>query len=89
MPEILDVCRDALRRSSKALDETELLPLIEAAKIDIEASGVRYADEDDPLLQAAIRLYVLAMVERDDRLMAFYESTKNGMAMNSRYAGGE
>lgn len=89
MPELLDVCRDALRRSSRALDETELKPLIGAAKIDIEAAGVRFADDEDPLLQAAVRLYVLAVVERDDRLMAFYESTKNGMATNSRYVGGE
>lgn len=89
MPELLNVCRDALRRSSTALDETELIPLIEAAKLDIDAAGVRYVDDHDPLLQAAVRLFVLAMVERDDRLMAFYEQTKNGMAMNSRYAGGE
>lgn len=88
MPDLLTICRDALRRKSTALDESELIPLIEAAKIDLHAAGVSYIEDSDPMVQAVIRLYVLATVERDDKLMAFYTSTKNGMALNRYYNGG-
>ena len=88
MAELIDICRDALRRKSTALDVTELIPLIEAAKIDLYAAGVASIEDSDPMVQAVIRLYVLATVERDDRLMAFYIRTKNGMALNRYYNGG-
>lgn len=88
MAELIDVCRDALRRKSTALDETEIIPLIEAAKIDLYAAGVASIEDNDPMVQAVIRLYVLATVERDNNLMAFYIRTKNGMALNRYYNGG-
>ncbi|MEG1564236.1 MAG: hypothetical protein RR365_11005 [Bacteroides sp.] len=87
MAAILQVVRDALRRTSTALDDTELTPLIEAAKIDLSGAGVRIINESDPLIQAAIRLFVLYMVEKDDKQRSFYEQLKNGMAMDSRYGG--
>ena len=88
MADLLAVCRDALRRKNKALDETEIIPLIEASKIDLRAAGVSYVENEVPMVQAVIRLYVLAIVERDDKLMMFYERTKNGMALNRNYNGG-
>lgn len=88
MPDLLTICRDALRRKSRALDDTELVPLIEASKIDLRAAGLEYVEDDDPMVQAVVRLYVLAIVERDDKLMTFYERTKNGMALNRNYNGG-
>ena len=83
---ILDICRTALRRKSTALDDTELIPLIAAAKSDLAAAGVGIVDDTDPLTQAAIRLYVLWMVGGGDKERQFYEAVKAGMAINSDYA---
>ena len=82
---ILEIVRAALRRSSTSLDATELTPLIEAAKSDLSAAGVGTVDDTDPLTQAAIRLFVLYQIERDEKQKAFYEQIKNGMAINSDY----
>jgi len=80
------VVRDALRRTSKKLDDTELTPLIAAAKTDLSAAGVGVIDDTDPLTQAAIRLFVLWMIEKDEKQRQFYEVLKNGMAINSDYS---
>lgn len=81
----MSVVRDALRRTSTKLDETELTPLIAAAKSDLSAAGVGTVDDTDPLTQAAIRLFVLWMIEKDEKQGAFYQTLKNGMALNSDY----
>ena len=88
MAGMLEICRDALRRSTHALDETELRPLIEAAKLELSAAGAVTVDDTDPLVQAAIRLYVLGTVERDEKLLNHWEQTKRGIALNGRYRGG-
>lgn len=85
MAAILDVVRTALRRTSTALDEAELTPLIDAAKKDLAGAGVSTVSDEDPLTQAAIRLFVLYMVERDERQREFYEAVKACMALNSDY----
>lgn len=82
----MSVVRDALRRTSKKLDDTELTPLIAAAKTDLSAAGVGVIDDTDPLTQAAIRLFVLWMIEKDEKQRQFYEVLKNGMAINSDYS---
>ena len=84
-PSILEIVRAALRRTSTSLDATELTPLIAAAKSDLSAAGVGTVDDTDPLTQAAIRLFVLYQIERDEKQKAFYEQIKNGMAINSDY----
>ena len=89
MADILDVVRTALRRKTTALDDTELLPMIEAAKIDLSRAGVSIVSDLDPLTQMAIRLYCQWMVERDPTTKAFYDDLKNGMAMDSRYGSGD
>ena len=89
MAEILDVVRTALRRKTKALDDAELLPMIEAAKIDLNRAGVAVVSDDDPLVQMAIRLYCQWMVERDATTKVFYDDLKNGLALDSRYGGGD
>ena len=86
MAAILDVVRTALRRTSTTLDDNELTPLIKAAKIDLSAAGVGIVDDTDPLTQAAIRLFVLYQIEKDDKQKASYEQLKDGMALNSDYA---
>lgn len=85
MAEILDVVRTALRRKTRALDEDELRPMIEAAKIDLQRAGVSIVSDTDPLTQMAIRLYCQWMVERDPVIKSFYDDLKNGMALDGRY----
>lgn len=85
MADILDVVRTALRRKTKALDDDELRPMIEAAKIDLSRAGVSIVSDRDPLTQMAIRLYCQWMVERDPVTKGFYDDLKNGMALDSRY----
>lgn len=85
MADILDVVRTALRRKTKALDDDELRPMIEAAKIDLSSAGVSIVSDRDPLTQMAIRLYCQWMVERDPVTKGFYDDLKNGMAMDGRY----
>ena len=45
MATMLDVVRTALRRTSKALDDAELKPLIEAAKLDLNL-GSKYKNSE-------------------------------------------
>lgn len=47
MADVLDVVRTALRRKTKALDDTELIPMIEAAKIDLSRAGVSIVSDQE------------------------------------------
>lgn len=85
MATVLEVVRTSLRRTSTSLDNAELLPLIEACKLDLKASGVSVVDDTDPLIQAAIRLFCKYQIENDEREFRFYETIKNGLAINSDY----
>lgn len=85
MADILTVVRTALRRTSTALDTTELEPLIEAAKLDLAGAGVDIIDDTDPLIQAAVRLFCLYQIEKDDTEKAFYDNLKQMIATNSEY----
>lgn len=88
MAQLLDVVRTGLRRATTKLDETELIPMIGAAKLDLAAAGVSALSDDDPLTQMAIRLYCQWMIERDERTHGFYEAIKAGMSLDARYHGG-
>lgn len=87
MPDILSIVRTGLRRKTTALDENELIPMIEAAKIDLSQAGVSIVSDQDPLTQMAIKLYCKWMVEGDEKVKSFYDGLKNGMAMDGRYRG--
>ena len=85
MANILTVVRTALRRTSTALDETELEPLIEAAKLDLAGAGVDIIDDSDPLIQAAVKLFCLYQIEKDETEKTFYDELKRMIATNSEY----
>ncbi len=87
MTTLLEIVRTALRRKTTALDETELIPMIQAAKQDLAQAGVGVVVEHDPLTRQAIRLYCLAKIEHDPSIQADYDATKNAMALDSRYRG--
>ena len=85
MANILTVVRTALRRTSTALDDTELMPLIEAAKLDIKNAGADFVDDNDPLIQAAIKLFVQYQIENDQKRYDFYTNLKQMISTYSEY----
>ena len=85
MANILTVVRTALRRTSRALDDTELMPLIEAAKLDIKNAGADFVDDNDPLIQAAIKLFVQYQIENDQKRYDFYTNLKQMISTSSEY----
>lgn len=85
MAGILTVVRTALRRTSTALDDTELTPLIEAAKLDIKNAGADFVDDNDPLIQAAIKLFVQYQIENDQKRYDFYTNLKQMISTSSEY----
>lgn len=85
MADILTVVRTALRRTSTALDDTELTPLIEAAKLDIMNAGADFVDDSDPLIQAAIKLFVQYQIENDQKRYDFYTNLKQMISTSSEY----
>ena len=48
MATVLEQVHAALRLKSRALDDAEITPLIEACKADLRMHGVRRVDETDP-----------------------------------------
>ena len=82
---LLNIVRTSLRRKSTDLDQLELVPLIEAAKADLSAAGVDRINDYDPMVQAAVMLYVRWVIERDTQMRSVYERVKNGMALNCKY----
>lgn len=89
MPQLLDFVRTRLRRSTKKLDEAELVPLIEAAKLSLHQAGVVVISETDTLTMTAIALYCQWIIERDEVIYGFYKDVRDGMALDARYNGGE
>ena len=89
MAAMLDFVRTRIRRSSTKLDELELLPLIEAAKTNLASAGVVVISDTDPLTQTAVALFCQWIIERDELIHGFYESIRDGMALDSRYNGGD
>jgi hypothetical protein len=78
----------ALRRSHDKLDE-DLQADIDACKADLEACGVIYADETNPLVYNAIKLWCKSL-DTDDpgkgtEYMARYEKLKASLMMASGY----
>ena len=53
---ILEKVKLALRIRSNAYD-IDIYDLIESAKLDLSISGVKKIDEEDPLIQQAIKTY--------------------------------
>lgn len=89
MADILDIVRDGLRRKTKALDNTELIPMIAAAKTDLASAGIKEVFDNDPLTQIAIKLFCQYLIEKDPTIKDFYDGVKNGMALDSMYTGGD
>lgn len=88
---LLEEIKTALRIKAAVFDEGELLPLIEACKIDLGLSGVKQITEDDALVRQAVKLYVKAnfgFSEDSEKFARAYEALKNSMALSGDYGGG-
>ena len=73
MADMLDFVRVRIRRSSTTLDELELVPLIAAAKTNLEQAGVVVISDTDPLTQAAVALFCQNKLTVSGRIVTIKE----------------
>lgn len=73
----LDKVKLRLRISHSKLD-SDITSMIDAAKLEMERAGLVVVDEDDPLIQEAIKAYCLYNFTGD-------EKTKNGYFKSWEY----
>lgn len=88
---LLDELKTILRVRSAAFDEDEILPLVEACKVDMYISGVNAIDEADALTKQAIKLYVKAnfgYAEDTEKYRRAYKALRDSMALSAKYGGG-
>lgn len=85
---MLDDVKLALRISNQAYD-VEIADLIDAAKLDLQISGVNKIDETDPLIKRAIIVYVKAHFGYDnpdaERLQQSYVLLKQHLSIAGDY----
>ncbi|RSL32664.1 DNA-packaging protein [Salibacterium salarium] len=87
---MLESVKKALRISNNVFDD-EVQGLIDAAKMDLEQSGVdpEVINEDDPLIKRAVTVYCKAEFGYDNpdagRFRDSYESLKNHLSLAGDY----
>lgn len=88
MQTMLNKVRLALRITHDRLD-SELLDLINACVYDLTIAGINVIDEDDPLIQQAVKTYCKAEYEEDvqkaNRLNQAYVSLKIALCLSGDY----
>ena len=88
---LLDMVKTALRVRNDVFDDTEIVPLIQAAKKDMQVAGVTRVRDDDPLIARAVIAYVKAHFGYDnpeaERFERIYETLKGKLTQISAYAG--
>lgn len=88
---MLDKVRQALRITHNKLD-SELQDVIDACKMDLSIAGIKKIDDDDPLIQQAVKTYCKAEYEQDvnkaNRLTQAYASLKIAMCLCGDYTEG-
>lgn len=70
---ILNSVKLALRRTGTSAFDTDIAELIEAAKNDLRIAGVN-VDDDDPLIQMAIKTYCKAHFGETDEFINLRDS---------------
>ena len=70
---ILEKVKLALRIRANAYD-IDIYDLIESAKLDLSISGVKKIDEEDPLIQQAIKTYCKANFGLDNKDSEKYQN---------------
>lgn len=90
---LLDTVKKALRVSHSALDDAEVVPLIEAAKKELVIAGVVTVDEADPMIVRAVTAYAKAHFGYDnpeaERFERVFNSLKNLLSQVGNYTAKE
>ncbi|XZM32780.1 head-tail connector protein [Clostridium perfringens] len=73
---MLEKVKLSLRIKSDAFN-IEILEMIEAAKLDLSISGIKKIEEDDPLIQQAIKTYCKANFGLDNKDSEKYQKSYN------------
>lgn len=85
---MLTKMKKALRITHDVLDD-EIQDLIDAAKMDLQISGVKKIDETDPLIIRAITIYCKSHIGLDNpdstKYDASFELLKIHLALSSDY----
>lgn len=85
---MLDKVRTVLRITHNKLDD-ELTDVINACVYDLTIAGVEKINQDDPLIQQAIKTYAKLQYETEpnkiDRLTQAYNSLKIALALCGDY----
>lgn len=80
--------KPVLRITNNSFD-VEINDLIEAAKTDLQLSGVKNFDEEDPLIKRAVTTYVKANFGWDnpdsDKLNVSYNMIKQHLTLSTDY----
>ena len=72
MDELLEKVKTALRIKHSALDD-DILDTIQSCLLDLRMHGIVHADETDPLIQNAVKLYCKTQYTGDPALSDVYE----------------
>ena len=85
---MIEIVKLALRIKNSVLD-LEIGDLIESAKVDLKISGVRRVNEDDPLIQQAIKTYCKANFGLDnkdsEKYLKYYDMLKQHLSLCGDY----
>ena len=78
----------SLRIKTDSLDD-DIQDYINAGKKSIKISWVRVIEEDDPLINQALKIYCKAQIETDpnksERYMQSFECLKQSLSLSSEY----
>ncbi|MEY8381972.1 head-tail connector protein [Christensenellaceae bacterium 44-20] len=86
--ELLEELKTTLRIGNNRFDESELVPLINACKMDMKISGVETVQEEDALVRQAIKLYAKAYFgyyDDNEKYKIAYEGLRDAMALSGDY----
>lgn len=85
---LLEKVRNSLRITHDQLDE-EIIDLIDAAKVDLQISGVKRIIESDPLIIRAVTTYCKAnfgLENKDsEKYQRSYDMLKNHLTLSGDY----
>lgn len=85
---MLEKIRLALRIKNNKFDN-EILDIIEECKMDLKISGIVKVNEEDPLIERAIKIYSKANFGLDnkdsEKYQASYESLKQHLSLCGDY----
>lgn len=85
---LLENVKRALRVSHNALDEAEIVPLIEAAKKELAIAGVVAVEESDPMIIRFVTAYAKAHFGYDNPEAERFERIANSIKSTLSQVGG-